>query len=118
MSAHRQNLLAWCELANLAKLPDQTAFTLNDERDSEWNRTQLLSRMRYEHLAVPGLNWEFATALRALSIVSEDVATRDALRGLALRLSEHGHSSSLIVALLAAGHTAQDAREARTILDS
>jgi hypothetical protein len=112
VTAMLEALRTWCELANMLKRSDRPVFAINDAHTAEWNRSALLSRMRYEHLLQPGLNWMFADAARDLTPYDSSP-----LRDLALLLSGLGFSTDLIVALLAAGHAPDDARAARDILN-
>lgn len=128
LAEHVAALNTVCELANLTR-GELAAFPVLDAVSvEELTATveHVTHRLRHEHLAFPNLSWELANALRFLrSNLQEEPTTRLAvmdelrahLRDVALVLQKQGYSSDVLVALLAAGHAAEDARDARDVLD-
>ena len=119
MSDQLQAALAVCELANLA-LPDGVEpFTIDantaDTSDPVDMLCALRKRLRYQPLTVTDLNWALCAFIGAVLEGYDDHAQR-MLRQLAVAMTHHGHSSTMIVALLAAGHEPIDALDATRVL--
>lgn len=128
LSEHVAAFNAVCELANLTR-GDLAEFPVIDACSVEelTVATETVThRLRHEHLAFPNLSWELANTLRYLrtdlqmhpygrAVSLEEL--RERLRDVALVLQKQGYSSDVLVALLAAGHAAADARDARDVLD-
>lgn len=101
-----------CDLVELLRRPGSEPFVLDADAPLQQQLDNLLLRLRYEALSVPGINWDLCSCLNAQS--DQERATR--LRHVALSLESHGLAHDLLVALLAAGHGPQTARDAVVVL--
>jgi hypothetical protein len=120
VSDQLQAALAVCELANLA-LPDGVEpFAIDNDDTAETSDPNdmlcaLRKRLRYQPLTVTDLNWALCAFIGAVLEGYDEHAQR-MLRQLAVAMTHHGHSSTMIVALLAAGHEPIDALDATRVL--
>ncbi len=127
LTEHIAGFNAVCELANLTRgelqeFPGVVSCSVEELLEATERATH---RLRHEHLEFANLSWELANALRYLRAdllkQPQGKASMDDLRAhlrdVALVLQKQGYSSDVLVALLAAGHAAEDARDARDVLD-
>jgi hypothetical protein len=104
-----------CELANLA-LPDGVpVFAVDASMGAKEALCAVRARLRYTPLQIVDLNWSLCNAI-SYTINDDDLLRKEWLRHIASQLAADGHSSKILVALLAANHEPTDALNATSVL--
>jgi hypothetical protein len=105
-------VLAVRDLADLLRKHDAPQFVIDPNASTDQQRDDLLMRLRYEALVLPGVNWLLCDCLKA----SDNEQRAYAFRVAAMKLEHEGWTHELLVALLAAGHDLDDARDATDVI--